>query len=69
MSIFANLKNKLFPNTTELIAYLNQQNFIYKVDNEEESIYILDTSNPSRQRSREYKLKETDGGYLYLNEI
>lgn len=69
MANCANLKNKLFPNTTELIAYLNQQNFIYKVDNKEESIYILDVSNPARQRSREYKLKETDSGYLYLNEV
>lgn len=69
MSNVANLKNKLFPNTTELIAYLNQEHFIYKVDNEAESIYILDLSNPARQRSREYKLKETDGGYLYLSEV
>lgn len=57
-----------FENNTQLVDFLNKH-FIWKADKETESIFVVDQSNPERQRSREYKVKETKSGYLYLSEI
>lgn len=57
-----------FDNQTQLVDFLNKH-FIWKADKETESIFVVDQSNPERQRSREYKVKETKSGYLYLSEI
>lgn len=62
------LKDLKFENQTQLIGFL-QKHFVFKVDKETERVYILDKSNPERQRSREYEIKETKSGYLYLSEI
>ena len=62
------LKDLKFTSTTQLIGFL-QKHFVFQVDKETEHIYILDKSNPERQRSREYELKETKSGNLYLSEI
>ena len=62
------LKDLKFENQTQLIGFL-QKHFVFKVDKETERVYILDKSNPERQRSREYEIKETKSGNLYLSEI
>lgn len=60
------LKDLKFASQTQLVGFLNKH-FTWKAD--KESIYILDKSNPERHRSREYEIKETKSGYLYLSEI
>lgn len=62
------LKDLKFDSQTQLIGFL-QKHFVFKVDKETERIYILDKSNPERQRSREYEIKETKSGNLYLSEV
>lgn len=62
------LKDLKFNNQTELVGFLNKH-FVWKADKETERLYIIDKSNPERNRSREYELKETNSGYLYLSEI
>lgn len=62
------LKDVKFTNATQLIGFL-QKHFTCKVDKETEHIFIVDKSNPDRQRSREYEVKETKSGNLYLSEI
>ena len=62
------LKDLKFENNTQLVGFLNKH-FTWKADKETEKLYILDKSNPERQRSREYEIKETKSGYLYLSEI
>lgn len=62
------LKDAKFISTTQLIGFL-QRHFTFKVDKETEHIFIVDKSNPDRQRSREYEIKETKSGNLYLSEI
>jgi hypothetical protein len=68
MTNIANLKELKFDTQTQLIGFL-QKHFVFKVDKETESIYILDQSNPERNRSREYEIKETKDKKLYLSEI
>jgi c-di-AMP phosphodiesterase-like protein len=62
------LKDLKFENSTQLVGFLNKH-FVWKADKETEHLYILDKSNPERQRSREYEIKETKSGNLYLSEI
>ena len=62
------LKDLKFENNTQLVGFLNKH-FTWKADKETERLYILDKSNPERQRSREYEIKETKSGYLYLSEV
>ena len=62
------LKDLKFESNTQLVGFLNKH-FVWKADKETEHLYILDKSNPERQRSREYEIKETKSGYLYLSEI
>jgi hypothetical protein len=62
------LKDLKFENNTQLVGFLNKH-FVWKADSETERLYILDKSNPERQRSREYEIKETKSGYLYLSEV
>jgi predicted amidophosphoribosyltransferase len=62
------LKDLKFNSQTQLIGFL-QKHFTFKVDKETEHIFIVDKSNPDRQRSREYEIKETKSGNLYLSEI
>lgn len=61
------LKDKKFENTTELVAFL-KENFVWKIDPEIEHIYILDKSG-SRNVSKEFEIKETKSGNLYLSEV
>ena len=68
MTNISNLKELKFDTQTQLIGFL-QKHFVFKVDKETESIYILDQSNPERNRSREYEIKETKDKKLYLSEI
>lgn len=62
------LKDLKFNSQTQLVGFLNKH-FVWKADNETQHLYILDKSNPERQRSREYEIKETKGGNLYLSEV
>lgn len=62
------LKETIFNTQTQLVGFLNKH-FTWKVDKETEKVYILDKSNPERNRSREYEIKETESGYLYLKEV
>ena len=62
------LKDVKFTSTTQLIGFL-QKHFTFKVDKETEHIFIVDKSNPDRNRSREYEIKETKNGNLYLSEV
>ena len=62
------LKDLKFDTQTQLVGFLNKH-FTWKADKETEHIYILDKSNPDRNRSREYEIKETKSGYLYLSEV
>jgi len=62
------LKDLKFENLTQLVGFL-QKHFTWKYDENPQRIYILDKSNPERNRSREYELKETKSGYLYLSEV
>jgi predicted amidophosphoribosyltransferase len=62
------LKDLKFASQTQLVGFLNNH-FVWKADKETQRLYILDKSNPERQRSREYEIKETKSGYLYLSEI
>ena len=62
------LKDLKFENSTQLLNFVNKH-FICKADNETQRLYILDKSNPERHRSREYEIKETKSGYLYLSEV
>ena len=62
------LKDLKFENNTQLVGFLNKH-FVWKADKETQHLYILDKSNPERQRSREYEIKETKSGNLYLSEI
>ena len=62
------LKDLKFENNTQLVGFLNKH-FTWKADKETEHIYILDKSNPERQVSKEYEIKETKSGNLYLSEI
>lgn len=57
-----------FNNQTQLVGFLNKH-FTWKADKESERIYILDESNPDRNVSKEYEIKETKSGYLYLSEV
>lgn len=57
-----------FNNQTQLVGFLNKH-FTWKADKESERIYILDESNPDRNVSKEYEIKETKSGYLYLSKI
>jgi len=69
MANFANLKDKMFENSTELVAYLNSNQFVWKADKETEHLFILDQTNPDRNRSHEMEIKETKSGKLYLSEV
>ena len=62
------LKDLKFENNTQLVGFLNKH-FTWKADKETERVYILDKSNPDRNRSREYEIKETKSGNLYLSEV
>lgn len=62
------LKEKKFNNSTELVKFLNK-NFVWKADKKTERLYILDKSNPERQKSREYKIIETKDKQLCLSEV
>lgn len=62
------LKDLKFDTQTQLVGFLNKH-FTWKADKQTEHIYILDKSNPDRNRSREYEIKETKSGNLYLSEI
>ena len=62
------LKDLKFNTQTQLVGFLNKH-FTWKADKETQRLYILDKSNPERQRSREYEIKETKSGYLYLSEV
>lgn len=62
------LKELKFDTQTQLVGFLNKH-FVWKADKETEHIYLLDKSNPERQRSREYEIKELKSGKLYLSEI
>ena len=62
------LKDLKFNSQTQLVGFLNKH-FVWKADKETEHIYLLDKSNPERQRSREYEIKELKSGKLYLSEI
>lgn len=62
------LKDLIFDTQTQLVGFLNKH-FVWKADKETERLYILDKSNPERQRSREYEIKETKSGNLYLSEV
>ena len=62
------LKDLKFNSQTQLVGFLNNH-FVWKADKETQRLYILDKSNPERQRSREYEIKETKSGNLYLSEI
>ena len=62
------LKDLKFDTQTQLVGFLNRH-FVWKADKETERLYILDKSNPERQRSREYEIKETKSKKLYLSEI
>ena len=63
------LKELKFETQTQLVGFLNKHNYVWKADAETESIFILDKSNPDRNRSREYKIKESANGNFYLSEI
>jgi hypothetical protein len=63
-----NLTELKFNSTEELIKYL-QANFVFKVYQPTESILILDQSNPTKQKSREYKLCEDKEQNYYLKEV
>ena len=67
-SLRETLKDRTFENQAQLIAFLNG-NYVWKADKQTESIYILDKSNPDRNYSREYKVKENKDKRLYLNEV
>lgn len=62
------LKELKFDTQTQLVGFLNKH-FVWKADKETEHIYLLDKSNPERQRSREYEIKELKSGKLYLSEV
>ena len=62
------LKDLKFDTQTQLVGFLNKH-FVWKADKETERLYILDKSNPERQRSREYEIKETKSKKLYLSEV
>ena len=62
------LKDLKFDTQTQLVGFLNRH-FVWKADKETERLYILDKSNPERQRSREYEIKETKSKKLYLSEV
>lgn len=62
------LKERKFDNSTELVKFLNKH-FTWKADKDTESIYIIDKSNPDRNRSREYKIAENKDKKLYLSEV
>ena len=62
------LKDLKFDTQTQLVGFLNKH-FVWKADKETQRLYILDKSNPERQRSREYEIKETKSKKLYLSEI
>lgn len=64
----ATLTKVKFDNSTELIATL-QKYFTFAVDKETEHIFVLDRTNPSRTRSREYIVQEDKDKKLYLLEI
>lgn len=61
--------NKItFKSTTDLIAYL-QANYVFKVDHEDEHVYVLDQSNPNRSKSIEYKVFVHDDLTCNLSEV
>ena len=62
------LKELKFDTQTQLVGFLNKH-FVWKADKETKHLYILDKSNPERQRSREYEIKELKSGKLYLSEV
>ena len=62
------LKELKFDTQTQLVGFLNKH-FTWKADKETQHLYILDKSNPERQRSREYEIKELKNGKLYLSEV
>ena len=62
------LKDLKFESNTQLVGYLNKH-FTWKADKDNERVYILDESNPDRNVSKEYEIKETKSGNLYLSEI
>jgi hypothetical protein len=68
MATVQQIKDLKFENNTQLVGFLNRH-FVWKADKETERVYILDKSNPERNRSREYEIKETKSGNLYLSEV
>lgn len=62
------LKDLKFESNTQLVGYLNKH-FTWKADKETQKVYILDESNPDRNVSKEYEIKETKSGNLYLSEV
>lgn len=62
------LKDTMFDSTTQLVGFL-QKHFVFKYDKETEHIFIVDKTNPERQRSREYEMKESKNGKFYLSEV
>ena len=62
------LKTQKFENSTELIAYLNARNLVWKADKEEEKIYILDKSM-ARNKTREFAIVEDKDKKLFLQEM
>lgn len=68
MTKTSTLKDLKFESNTQLVGYLNNH-FTWKADKDNERIYILDESNPDRNVSKEYEIKETKNGCLYLSEV
>ena len=64
----ATLTKVKFDNSTELIATL-QKHFTFAVDKETEHVFVLDRTNPTRARSREYVVQEDKDEKLYLLEV
>ena len=62
------LKDLKFESNTQLVGYLNKH-FTWKADQDTQKVYILDESNPDRNVSKEYEIKETKNGNLYLSEV
>lgn len=62
------LKDMMFDSTTQLVGFL-QKHFVFKYDKETQHIFIVDKTNPERQRSREYEMVESKSGKFYLSEI
>lgn len=66
---FSQLKDKKFNNSTELVACLINNNFVWRADKETEHLYILDKTNPERHLSKEFAIKEDKDGKLVLEKV